>query len=91
MKEGSEKITINVYSSASNVPTKTYKTNENLTQIRAENMKYDLIAYFQKNPELKDKVNVVIVTAVVQGPPYEKDAIDKEKYFPYQYVGLKTE
>jgi Tol biopolymer transport system component len=91
LKAGREKITINVYSSASNVPTKTYKTNENLTQVRADNMKYDLISYFQSIPELKDKVNVVVVTAVVQGPPYDKDAADKEKYFPYQYVGLKTE
>ena len=91
LAEGRENITINVYSSASHVPTKTYQTNENLTKIRAENMKYDLIAYFQKKPEYKDRVNVVIVTTLVQGPEYEADSADKEKYFPYQYVGLKTE
>jgi hypothetical protein len=54
-------------------------------------MKYDLIAYFQKLEEYKDKVNVVIVSTVVQGPEYEQDSANKEKYFPYQYVGLKTE
>lgn len=91
LKDGREKITINVYSSASYVPTKTYGTNEKLTQIRAENMKYDLIAYFQKKEEFKDRVTVVIVSTLVQGPEYEKDSADKEKYFPYQYVGLKTE
>ena len=69
----------------------TYETNEKLTQIRAENMKYDLIGYFESKSELKGKVNVVIVTTVVQGPEYVKDAANKEKYFPYQYVGLKTE
>jgi tetratricopeptide (TPR) repeat protein len=90
MEEGRPNITINIYSSASHVPTKTYKTNENLTKIRAENMKYDLIAHFQKK-EYADKVNVVIVTSIVQGPEYIQDSSNKEKYFPYQYVGLKTE
>ena len=91
LKDGREKITINVYSSASKVPTKTYGTNERLSEIRAENMKYDIISYFEKKDEFAGRVNVVIVTKLVQGPAYEKDAVNKEKYFPYQYVGLKTE
>ncbi len=91
LNDGRENITINIYSSASTVPTRTYKTNERLTEIRAENMKYDLIAYFENKDELKGKVNVVIVTTVVQGPEYDKDAKNKDKYSPYQYVGLKTE
>ncbi len=91
LDDGRETITINIYSSASYVPTTTYGTNERLTKIRAENMKYDLIAYFNKNEKYKGKVNVVIVTTVVQGPEYEKDARNKDKYKPYQYVGLKTE
>ncbi len=88
---GRPNITINIYSSASHVPTKTYKTNENLTKIRAENMKYDLIAHFEKKEDYKGRVNVVIVSSVVQGPEYIKDSANKEKYFPYQYVGMKTE
>lgn len=91
LEAGRESITINIYSSASHVPTKTYKTNENLTKIRAENMKYDLIAHFEEDEKYKGKVNVVIVNHIVQGPPYEEDSRNKEKYFPYQYVGLKTE
>lgn len=54
-------------------------------------MKYDLIAYFENEEEFKGRVNVVIVTAIVQGPEYIKDAKDTKKYGPYQYVGLKTE
>lgn len=88
---GREEITINVYSSASHVPTKTYDTNEKLTKLRAENMKYDLIQHFENDEKYKGRVNVVIVTAIVQGPEYTDDYRDKEKYFPYQYVGLKTE
>ncbi len=91
LKEGRETVTINIYSSASYVPTSTFGTNEKLTKVRAENMKYDLIAYFNKKDEYKGKVNVVIVTTVVQGPEYEKDARNRDKYKPYQYVGLKTE
>ncbi|HIP32008.1 MAG TPA: hypothetical protein EYG86_04535 [Crocinitomicaceae bacterium] len=91
LDEGRPNITVNIYSSASHVPTKTYETNEILTSLRAENMKYDLIAYFEKTEAYKGKVNVVIVTTTVQGPEYEKDSKNKEKYFPYQYVGLKTE
>lgn len=91
LEDGRQSITINIYSSASHVPTKTYGTNEKLTEIRAENMKYDLIAHFEEDEKYKGKVNVVIVTSIVQGPEYVKDATDKEKYFPYQYVGLKTE
>ena len=91
LDEGREKITINVYSSASHVPTQTYGTNENLAKIRAENMKYDLVAHFEDNDKYKGKVTVVIVTSEVQGPEYERDSGNQEKYFPYQYVGLKTE
>jgi tetratricopeptide (TPR) repeat protein len=91
LKEGRTRITINVYSSASHVPTKTYETNEKLTQIRAENMRYDLSTYFEGIPEYTGKVNVVIVTAIVDGPEYVKDAKNKKKYKPYQFVGLKTE
>jgi tetratricopeptide (TPR) repeat protein len=91
LKEGRPVITINVYSSASHVPTKTYETNENLTKIRAENMKYDLITHFENIPEFKGKVNVVIVAAIVDGPEYVKDSGNKKKYRPYQFVGLKTE
>ena len=47
LKEGRSSITINVYSSASHVPTKTYETNEKLTTIRAENMKYDIFTHFE--------------------------------------------
>lgn len=91
LQDGRTSITINIYSSASQVPTKTYDNNEKLASIRGENMKYDLINYFAKNEVLKGKINVVLVTAIVQGPEYVKDARDTKKYRPYQYVGLKTE
>lgn len=91
LKEGRTNITINIFSSASHVPTKTYETNEKLTQIRAENMKYDLSTHFEGKSEFKGRVNVVIVSAIVDGPDYVQDAAKTDKYRPYQFVGLKTE
>lgn len=91
LKEGRPNITINIYSSASHVPTKTYETNDKLTQIRAENMKYDLTTHFEGKEDFKGRVNVVIVSAIVDGPEYVEDAGKTKKYKPYQFVGLKTE
>jgi hypothetical protein len=91
LQEGRTQITINVYSSASQVPTKAFASNQRLAEIRAENLKYDILNYFEANPEYKGKVNVVIVTAIVDGPEYIKDKDNKKKYSPYQFVGLKTE
>ena len=59
--------------------------------MRAENLKYDLITYFEENPAYKGRVNIVITSAIVDGPPYDADADKLEKYTPYQFVGLKTE
>lgn len=89
--DGRPKITITIESSASYVPTRTYDSNEELTKLRAENMKYDLLDFFSKDKDTEGKVTVVVTKTVVQGPEYEKDSKNKEKYKPFQYVFLKTE
>lgn len=89
LKAGREGITIRIYSSASQVPTKSFDNNEKLAQTRAENMKYDLVDYFER--DFGGKVNIVIAEALVQGPPYEDDSSNRDKYEPFQYVRLKTE
>jgi hypothetical protein len=50
-----------------------------------------LSTYFESKEEFKGKVNVVIVTAIVDGPDYVEDSKNLKKYRPYQFVGLKTE
>ena len=90
LKDGRESVTISIYSSASNVPTSTYVTNQNLAHVRAENIKKALTDYFENKPELKGKVTVIVGSELVQGPVYEKDAGNRDKYKPFQYVGLKT-
>jgi len=91
LSDGREKVTIQVFSSASKVPTKKYGSNENLAMLRAENVKYDLITHFQSSKKFKDRVNVVIVNYTVEGPEYENDNSKRTKYKPYQSVILKTE
>ena len=91
LKDGRPSITIKVRSSASNVPTKKFASNQELSAMRAENIKYDIIGHFEKKKEFKGKVNVVIESSVVAGPAYEDDAKSKEKYEPFQFVQLQTE
>ena len=91
MKAGRTVIAINVYSSASKVPTTTYETNEKLSSLRAENIKYDIMTYFQENTSFNEKVVVTIRDAVVAGPEYQDDAGNRKKYRVYQYVEVITE
>lgn len=90
IEEGRTSITVSIYSSASNVPTSTYVTNQNLAHVRAENIKKELTTYFDNNASLKGKVVVIVGSELVQGPEYEKDAGNQDKYKPFQYIGLKT-
>lgn len=89
LKDGRGQVTINVISSASNVPTKTFGTNEALAQSRADNIKKLVEAHYGTS-KFKDRVSVVISKVAVQGVPYEADGSNQEKYVPFQYVQLVT-
>lgn len=91
IKDGREKITIKVASSASKVPTKAFASNDDLAKLRAENMKYDLVAHFNGKDKWRGKVTVVIVSSLVDGPDYAEDAQNRSKYEPFQFVKLTTE
>jgi hypothetical protein len=90
LTKGRENVTIAINSSASYVPTTTFKTNDLLAKSRAKQMEKELNAYF-KAKGLTNKVKVKITAAVVQGPAYENDRDNTEKYRPYQFIELKTE
>lgn len=89
MTAGRESITIRINSSASQVPTKTFGTNERLAQTRAENMQKQLNSYFAKK-DWKNKVRIEIGDVKVQGPAYEEDSANQDRYIPYQYIQLQT-
>jgi len=89
LKSGREGMVIEIWSSASTVPTAAFRDNQELSETRANNLKKLLDAHFAKTAYAK-KVQVKVVSAVVSGPAFGSDANNKEKYTPYQFVELKT-
>lgn len=87
--KGRKNITIEIYSSASYVPTKTFKTNEKLAKSRAEEIQKVLKSYF-KEKGIDGDLNIVIIAAIVDGPAYENDSVNQDKYRNYQFIELKT-
>ena len=90
LKDGRGSVTIKVNSSASHVPTKKFGSNEKLARLRAENIKYDLVQWFQKKG-VSNQVVIIVETSAVQGPEYENDESNRSKYEDFQYVRLVTE
>ena len=88
IKDTKRSVTVLVYSSASTVPTRTYKTNENLANIRADNAKKEIVKYFNAKGIELTQINVDIMDASVNGPSYGNDPKNKEKYAPFQYVKM---
>ncbi len=89
LAEGRESIAIHIFSSASYVPTETFKTNDKLARSRANRIKGELENYFVAKV-YSAKVKIIIDGTVVQGPLYENDRDNTDKYRPFQYVDLKT-
>lgn len=90
LNSGRQTITINIWSSASYVPTRTFGTNDKLARSRANRIKDELEQYFASKG-MKGRVKINIVSAVVAGPKYEGDFQNQEKYHDYQFIELKTE
>lgn len=89
LKEGRKEILIMVYASASFVPTKAFRDNQELSDTRAENMRKNLVDHFAK-AGYGNRVKIQIISSVVSGPPFNADAKDTNKYTPFQFVELKT-
>ena len=82
------KIYIAIESSASKVPTKTYKTNINLASLRGDETKIALIKMLKKNGIKEDDIKVNSINSFVSGPDYSGDYKNIEKYLKYQYVKI---
>ncbi|MDX1652391.1 MAG: SPOR domain-containing protein [Brumimicrobium sp.] len=85
--QGRREIVLTINSSASKVTTRTFKNNQELAQKRASELKSLLLDYFSER-KFGDSISVEIKEVVVQGPEYERDYRNIEKYAPYQYVSL---
>jgi hypothetical protein len=76
--------------SASKVPTKTFGTNENLSKQRMEDARKRLVEAVQARGLDANKLMLEAVNHLVQGPRYEGDFKNTDKYGKYQYVKLKV-
>lgn len=84
-------VYIEMESSASKVPTTTFKTNENLSKVRMTDAQKRLLALLAQKGIPADKVKFVAETSLVQGPEYNDDFIEnKGEYEKYQYIRIKA-
>lgn len=85
-------ITVYVTSSASHVPTRAYKDNQDLAVHRLNNGKKILISLFKEFNVDVTKVNIVLQEASVNGPEYKNDAQEnKYIYGKFQYIKFELE
>ena len=87
-QNGDAKVVIEA--SASHVPTKTFGTNENLSNKRMEDARARLIEAVTARGKDPNKVLLEAVNHLVQGPRYKGDFKDTDKYGKFQYVKLKV-
>jgi hypothetical protein len=84
---GDAKIIIT--SSASKVPTRTWKTNSILTRKRAYDTKALLERVFARKGIKSDQYNFVDINTLITGPEYKGDYIEnRSNYEKYQYVRI---
>jgi hypothetical protein len=87
-RNGEARIVIEA--SASKVPTRTFGTNERLSQSRMDDARKRLVEAAQARGIDPAKLKLEAVNSLVQGPRYLGDFKDTEKYGKYQFVKLKV-
>lgn len=87
-KNGEAKIVIEA--SASKVPTKTFGTNENLSRQRMEDARKRLVEAVQARGKDPNALKLEAVNSLVQGPRYQGDYQNTDKYGKFQYAKLKV-
>jgi len=80
---------IQIESSASTVPTNTFQSNDNLANVRARNAKEKVTKALSKKGITKTQLHFSETKALVQGPEYQKDAVEnRSTYEQYQYIKI---
>jgi hypothetical protein len=83
------KITVEIESSASHVPTKTYGTNVNLASKRANDAKENIIKSLVNKGVKKENIIIKNLNSNVSGPKYNSDFNNTSVYEKYQFVIIK--
>lgn len=81
---------IDIEGSASYVPTRKWKTNDNLSKQRTEDGKEMLMNELKKRKVDTSKVKIGVINSIVQGPKYNKDFKNTDKYGKFQYLKMKA-
>ncbi len=82
-------INITILSSASQVPTRVYKTNKELSFVRAETAKEQILKALSEKGVDTSKIKFVKVQSLVGGPIYNMDYfINKDIYEKFQYIKI---
>ncbi len=84
------KANVVIEASASNVPTKTFGTNENVSRQRMEDARTRLLEAVKARGKDETKLYLEAVNNLVQGPKYAGDFKNTEKYGKFQYAKLKV-
>ncbi|MCH7535797.1 MAG: hypothetical protein IH948_08675, partial [Bacteroidetes bacterium] len=85
--ESGKQARLRIEASASSVPTRKYKSNEELAKIRKESGKINIVVALQSAGLTQDDVNFVEEKSFVSGPKYNNDAFsNKDMYKKYQYI-----
>ncbi|MCB0402182.1 MAG: PD40 domain-containing protein [Flavobacteriales bacterium] len=88
-KSKSGVVTIEIESSASQVPTKTFGSNSTLAYKRAEEAKTTILNSLKAKGVSADKIKVNTLKSNVNGPKYHGDYSNTGLYEKYQYVIIK--
>ena len=83
------KVIIDIESSASKVPTKTFKSNATLAYERAIDAKKTIINSLVAKGIAKEKIIIKNIDSGVNGPQYSGDFDNSSRYEQYQYVIIK--
>lgn len=85
------KINFNIVSCASQVPTKKFASNKDLSIARADKMKTQLITALKEKGIDESKINFIKVRSIVGGPTYNADYLtNKAVYEKYQFVKVSA-
>lgn len=87
-KNGEARVVIEA--SASKVPTKTFGTNENLSRQRMEDARKRLVEAVTARGKDANLLKLEAVNNLVQGPRYNGDYQNTDKYGKFQYAKLKV-
>jgi tetratricopeptide (TPR) repeat protein len=82
------KISIDIESSASRVPTKTFKSNINLASLRGDEAKRIIIDLLKTKGVSEENIVINKINSIVSGPKYIGDYTNTKKYNKFQYVKI---